>query len=264
MSIVRLASAVLGPVLSLGLSASFVEAADDLSAQRFGEGIIQSVPSYMASRNDRALAACIDWKRPAAKAIRRVFWTYTDPGSDRPIFHRTLMQKSIARCERWRPDNDPCVCVEVAMDDRIVFDASDVPEAQLAAGTQEWQLHRTKLIGKPSLKYVDFSLKQPAWRQPVSSFTEVSLGELGFYLVVDWGTYLQKGKNYRIDYRSRDESGEVVLTGYQNTTPEVDSWRTWQWFTLRQEYDKPGLWTYEVILDGRKVAERRLRILPDS
>ena len=90
---------------------------------RLTEIILQRVPRYVASRQDKALAACIDWQKTSIDYVRvyNTFWYYTSEGSDRPIARSKLMSQALYRCEKRKSPEVDCQCVRVAADNRSVL-----------------------------------------------------------------------------------------------------------------------------------------------
>jgi hypothetical protein len=107
-----------------------------------------------------------------------------------------------------------------------------------------------------------FSLKSPRdidYMQPIEAD---SLDDKHIYIIVRWGSHLKKGETYIVEYRAFYPSGKERPFNARTTRPKGKTWRTWSRFVLDKHLDEPGDWRFEVHLDGRKVAEKHLKVLP--
>ncbi len=118
---------------------------------RFTEIILQRVPRYVASRQDKALAACIDWQETSIDYVRvyNTFWYYTSEGSARPVSRSRLMNKALYQCDKRKSPGVDCQCVRVAADNSSVL---RVPKHVMDRLLKEQRL--TSEDGEPSIPFL--------------------------------------------------------------------------------------------------------------
>jgi hypothetical protein len=110
------------------LSQSDVRGEDERIKETLSDAILNRVPSYTKSRNDRALVACIDWGGVTLNyvPVSHTFWTYTSETSDRTIFAGRLMRDALSRCEKMKVESgSDCECVELAKQNKSVLRVPD-------------------------------------------------------------------------------------------------------------------------------------------
>ncbi len=122
--------------------------------------------------------------------------------------------------------------------------------------------YKTKIIGDRTVEEILLSLESPRDNRRIESVEEVSLDRAELYIVVRWGSYLERGRKYLIQYLIFHPSGRARPIHWHSTTPTVGTWRTWTRIVLKVPRDEPGDWRTEIHLDGRKVAERLFKVLP--
>ncbi len=60
-----------------------------------------------------------------------------------------------------------------------------------------------------------------------------------------------------------DGAGNLVTEKYETVfRPKDGEYRTWFWYDLDPEKDRPGLWHFVVEFDGKPMTEQRLDVLP--
>ncbi|HIH95962.1 MAG TPA: hypothetical protein HA348_00480 [Thermoplasmata archaeon] len=95
--------------------------------------------------------------------------------------------------------------------------------------------------------------------QPVNNLKEISIDEQRIYIYVTWFSISDGEHNYLC--KMFDGSGILVTTGQMSFTAEGGSWNTWTSYNIKKHVDKPGNWTFEIYLDGKKVIEESLAVL---
>ena len=96
-------------------------------------------------------------------------------------------------------------------------------------------------------------------RRPVNNLKEISIDEQRIYIYVTWFSISLGEHNYLC--KMFDGSGTLVTTGQMSFTAEGGSWNTWTSYNIKKHADKPGNWTFEIYLDGKKVIEESLAVL---
>jgi hypothetical protein len=175
------------------------------------------------------------------------------------------MRNSLEECKKLKAKSgSDCKCVKVAMGKKSVLRIPDKVMERLIEGAslKHDPKYKTKIIGDRTLDEVLFYLKSPRdidYAQPIEA---ISLDEKHVYVVVRWGSNLREGEIYFVEYRAFYPSGKERPFKAHMTRPKSKTWRTWTKFILDKNMDEPGDWLFKVFLDGRKVAEKHLKVLP--
>lgn len=112
-------------LVALSLPALPANAASALERQVYDD-IMAKVTGYHGFREPKVMAACIDWDAPNFSGFRvaKVFITYTNEGSDVPVFIGRLAQDAKYRCKQWRKSEKvDCRCQMVDMNGKNVVEA---------------------------------------------------------------------------------------------------------------------------------------------
>jgi hypothetical protein len=93
---------------------------------------------------------------------------------------------------------------------------------------------------------------------PINDLESISLIEDNHvYIYVKWsisvGTYSYLCKVH-------DGAGKEVFRGKMEFSPTDPDWNTWSWFTLNPYIDSPGLWRFEIYIDGKKYIDEEFPI----
>ncbi len=95
--------------------------------------------------------------------------------------------------------------------------------------------------------------------KPMNDLTEISINEKRIYIFVQWHL---SPTEHNWSSKIFDGSGKLVREGRSKFTPQQTLWNTWAWHNINKQTDQPGKWKVEIYLDGEKMAEQYLTILP--
>ncbi len=95
---------------------------------------------------------------------------------------------------------------------------------------------------------------------PKNDLKEISINEKTLYVFCKWRLSL---KDHTYAFKIFDESKEIVTERQFDLKPTEPVWNTWAWYYINKYIDKPGLWTVEIYLDGHKVGEKSINVLPE-
>jgi tetratricopeptide (TPR) repeat protein len=73
------------------------------------------------------------------------------------------------------------------------------------------------------------------------------MSESRVYIYAKWK--IPKGK-YNYVSKIYDASSRMVNYGHMDLFPAHDTWCTWTWYNFNTEIDEPGLWKFEIYIDG--------------
>ena len=93
----------------------------------------------------------------------------------------------------------------------------------------------------------------------MNNLKEISIDEECIYIYVTWFSISDGEYNYLC--KIFDGSETLVFTNQMSFTPKGGSWNTWTSYNIKKHVDKPGNWTFEIYLDGKKVIEESLAVL---
>jgi len=96
---------------------------------------------------------------------------------------------------------------------------------------------------------------------PENSLTEIPINEERIYIFTKWQLSL---KEHNYVAKIFDDSGKLISERRYKFIPQQTIWNTWSWYTINKHIDKPGRWKIEVYLDGRKMGESYLMVLPQE
>ena len=125
--------------------------------------------------------------------------------------------------------------------------------------------YQTRFIGDRRIKRIAFSQDSPASGASFRTISQISLGRKHVYVIAEWGSHLNKGQSYVVQYSVFYPSGKEKVLRPRNIHgihPRSATWRTWKKIPLDKRSEKPGDWRFEIHLGGRKIAERLLKVLP--
>ena len=118
---------------------------------------------------------------------------------------------------------------------------------------------RVVQTGQPPKPYaVIFTTGLTEDKKPMNDLTEISINEKHIYIFVQWHRSLTEHS-----YSSKifDSSGKLLREGHAKFTPQKTLWNTWSSYNIKQT-DRPGKWKFEIYLDGEKMVEQYLTVLP--
>lgn len=98
-------------------------------------------------------------------------------------------------------------------------------------------------------------------KEPINDLTEVSINEKQIYIHVKWSNLRQK--KYEYESKIYDGAGKLVRRGWMSFTSKKRSHNTWSRYRFNKHVDKPGKWRFEIYLDGEKLVDRSVTILPE-
>ena len=103
------------------------------------------------------------------------------------------------------------------------------------------------------------------WREdmksPTNDLEEISINEKLLYVFCKWRLSL---KDHTYTIKIFDESKQIIYEKKNDLKPTESTWNTWPGYHINKYLDKPGRWTAEVYLDGRKVGEKSINVLPEA
>ena len=76
--------------------------------------------------------------------------------------------------------------------------------------------------------------------------------------------YPLDNRDYNSVCRILDGNKKLVYTGQASLRASRNRLKTWCWYQFNPEIDIPGNWTFEFYLDGQKVAQKYLTVLPSQ
>jgi len=94
---------------------------------------------------------------------------------------------------------------------------------------------------------------------PKNDLKEISINEKLLYVFCKWRLSLRE-HTYTI--KIFDESKQIIFEKKYDLKPTEPTWNTWRPYYINKYLDKPGRWTVEIYLDGRKVGEKSINVLP--
>jgi len=96
-------------------------------------------------------------------------------------------------------------------------------------------------------------------KKPINELTEISMQEKRIYIFVQW--HLPTTEH---NYSSKlfDGSGRLLREWHSKFTPPQTLWNTWSFYNIKRGTDQPGQWKFEIYLDGEKMVEQYLTVLP--
>lgn len=95
---------------------------------------------------------------------------------------------------------------------------------------------------------------------PKNDLKEISINEKCLYVFCKWRLSL---KDHTYTIKIFDESKQIIYEKKDDLKPTEPTWNTWPGYYINKYIDKPGRWTVEVYLDGRKVEEKSINVLPE-
>lgn len=95
---------------------------------------------------------------------------------------------------------------------------------------------------------------------PQNDLKEISINEKLLYVFCKWRLSLRE-HTYTI--KILDESKQIIFGKKYDLKPTEPTWNTWRSYYINKYLDKPGRWTVEIYLDGRKVGEKSINVLPE-
>ncbi len=95
---------------------------------------------------------------------------------------------------------------------------------------------------------------------PQNDLKEISINEKLLYVFCKWRLSLRE-HTYTI--KIFDESKQIIFEKKYDLKPTEPTWNTWRYYYINKYLDKPGRWTVEIYLDGRKVGEKSINVLPE-
>ncbi len=98
--------------------------------------------------------------------------------------------------------------------------------------------------------------------RPIDSFNEVLITKKRVYFFVRL-LNLEPGKEYYYACKTYDCSGTLLLeTTPDPFTPTSNTFHHWCWYSFDPITDAPGIWRFEAFIDGVKLVEEKLKVLP--
>jgi hypothetical protein len=94
---------------------------------------------------------------------------------------------------------------------------------------------------------------------PLNNLSQISINTERIYIYARWRLSLEY---HDIIIKLFDEPGKLLFQNRNNRVPYITNWRTWAWYKIKKDTDKPGQWKTEIYLDGKKVGEKYLNVLP--
>ena len=99
-------------------------------------------------------------------------------------------------------------------------------------------------------------------KQPVNDLKQVSLDEDKIYFYVRWN--LAK-REHDLMWRLYDGAGRLAGRSEYTFTPCCSGCpctHTWHSYNLNKNVDKPGVWRFQLYLDGRRKVSKRFTVAP--
>jgi len=96
---------------------------------------------------------------------------------------------------------------------------------------------------------------------PMNDLTEISINEERIYVFAKWRLSLGE---YNYTVKIFDDLGKLINENQLKFTPQTTTWNTWSWYNINKYMDKPGEWKFEIYLDGQKMTEEHLTVLPQN
>ncbi|MHC4109755.1 MAG: hypothetical protein ACYSUY_01690, partial [Planctomycetota bacterium] len=94
---------------------------------------------------------------------------------------------------------------------------------------------------------------------PLNNLSKISINTGRIYLFASFRFSLEY---HDIIFKLFDESGKLLYQKRKNSVPYNTNWASWAWYDIKKDKDKPGQWKTEIFLDGKKVGEKYLTVLP--
>jgi len=85
--------------------------------------------------------------------------------------------------------------------------------------------------------------------RPINDLKQVSFADERVYIFVYWNISADKHSYLCKIYDSEDRE---VFRNIMEFTPPQNSWNTWTWYNFNTNIDQPGLWRFEIYIDGVK------------
>lgn len=93
---------------------------------------------------------------------------------------------------------------------------------------------------------------------PQNSLEEITINEKCLYVFCKWRLSV---KDHTYAIRILDDSKQIVFERKYELKPKEPVWNTFPGYYINKHVDKPGRWTVEVYLDGRKMGEKSITVL---
>lgn len=96
---------------------------------------------------------------------------------------------------------------------------------------------------------------------PINDLEELSINEKKVYIYTKWN--LPAGK---VMYRCviKDGKDKVVHDRYTKMHPKQNNWNFWSYQKIDKRVDSPGVWKFEIYLDGIKYVEKTATVYEET
>ena len=136
----------------------------------------------------------------------------------------------------------------------------DPNESELAAIRQAPR--QPSDVNKPAtsrLNWFVFTTGLNSNNAPLNNLSQISINTGRIYLFA----YFRLSLEYHdIIIKLFDESGKLLHQHRNNRVPYDTTWSVWAQYEIKKDRDKPGQWKTEIYLDGKKVGEKYITVLP--
>jgi hypothetical protein len=97
--------------------------------------------------------------------------------------------------------------------------------------------------------------------RPADSIEEISIEKERIYFYIAWKHL--SNKEYKLKTKVYDGDGDLVFSQPHSFRPYADGlYNSWIWYSFNKFVDTPGYWRFDVHVDGKKVFEKQLKVLP--